>query len=114
MKVRITYPGGEVNRIVGCGAPQCTPIRIYHPYDFTETVRAGSKEEHGEGGFEVLAVMGDYRVDILGRTHWFETQEGTTRLEFYEDETPPPPPPEPDDTWAKLFAQLDRIEALLQ
>jgi hypothetical protein len=100
MRLILERSPSPTNIIIGTGLPPCTPVRIYHPTAFTETILAGSKVEHGPGGFEVLSYPGKYRLDVtpdtVPYTFGFRVDEGRTALRFVDDPAPPPtPPPEP-------------------
>jgi hypothetical protein len=99
MRLILERSPSPTNIIIGTGLPPCTPVRIYHPTAFTETVLAGSKLEHGPGGFEVLSYPGKYRLDVTPGTvpysFGFRVDAGRTALRFVDDDPAPPPAPEP-------------------
>ena len=111
MRLILERSPSPTNIIIGTGLPPCTPVRIYHPTAFTETILAGSKLEHGPGGFEVLSYPGKYRLDVTPGTipysFGFRVDEGRTALRFVDDPAPPPEPtPTPDPTLQQMVTDL--------
>ncbi len=70
-------------------------LTVADPWGNASTVTSGSKPEHGEGGFEVVAPhQVAYTLAFLGETFEVQVREGTTLVNFDRIE-PPAPVPEP-------------------
>jgi hypothetical protein len=109
-------------------------LTITDPWGNANTVVSGSKPEHGEGGFEVLAPHGGvHTVTFLDQSFRVQARKRTTIVTFSESfevveppdrpgppDRPAPPdagtvlPPDTDARWKLVMERLDRIVDNLQ
>ena len=96
-EMSVAYQAGP--RVIAGTFPRSgIDVTVADPWGNASTVTSGSKPEHGEGGFEVVAPHPvAYTLAFLGETFEVQVREGTTLVTFDSIESPVPEPvPEPE------------------
>jgi hypothetical protein len=121
-EMKTTYRPGPLV-IAGALPRPGIELTITDPWGNANTVVSGSKPEHGEGGFEVLAPHGGvHTVTFLDQSFRVRARKRTTIVTFTESfeaveppDRPAPPdagpvlPPDTDARWELVLERLDRI-----
>ena len=98
MILTVSYRPSPVNLVAGTLPTAGLAVMLTDPWsNHLGTLIAGSKPEHGPGGFEFIAPNpgSPYTLKLLDRIYTFDHKAGLTFLTFTPEGDPTPDPPDP-------------------